>query len=66
VEVLADELTRSPNHTAGRSEDEPGYALRFPRVLGMPRADKSPNDATTVGEVRQMFTAQVTGSAKRG
>ena len=50
VEVLADELTRSPNHTAGRSEDEAGYALRFPRVLGMPRADKSPNDATTVGE----------------
>jgi len=66
VEVLADELTRSPNHTAGRNEDKPGYALRFPRVLGMPRADKWPNDATTVAEVEAMFTAQVTGSAKRG
>ena len=65
VEVLADELTRSPNHTAGQVGDEPGYALRFPRVLGMPRADKSPNDATTVAEVEGMFTAQVTGSAKR-
>jgi DNA ligase-1 len=65
VKVLADELTRSPNHTAGRSGHEAGYALRFPRVLGMPRADKSPNDATTVAEVRAMFTAQPTGSAKR-
>ncbi len=65
VEVLADELTRSSDHTAGRSGEEAGYALRFPRLLGMPRADKSVNDATTVAEVRQMFAAQPTGSSKR-
>lgn len=64
VEVLADELTRSPNHTAGRTMDEPGYALRFPRLLGMPRVDKAPIDSTTVAEVESMFTQQATGSAK--
>ncbi len=61
--VLADELTRSPNHTAGRKGDEAGYALRFPRVLAMPRADKSPQDATTVAEVESLFAAQARGSA---
>ncbi|MCY3802339.1 MAG: ATP-dependent DNA ligase [Chloroflexi bacterium] len=61
--VLADELTRSPNHTAGRKGDEAGYALRFPRVLAMPRADKSPQDATTVAEVESLFAAQGRGSA---
>ena len=61
--VLADELTRSPNHTAGRKGDEAGYALRFPRVLAMPRADKSPQDATTVAEVESMFAEQARGSA---
>ena len=30
VEVLADELTRSPMHVAGRTDDELGLALRFP------------------------------------
>ena len=63
VPVLADELTRSPNHTAGRSGHEPGYALRFPRVLEMPRPDKGPQDATTVDEVQSMFDAQTRGSA---
>ncbi len=63
VPVLADELTRSPNHTAGRSGHEPGYALRFPRVLEMPRPDKGPQDATTVDEVQSMFDAQIRGSA---
>ena len=61
--VLADELTRSPNHTAGRKGDEAGYALRFPRVLAMPRADKAPQDATTVAEVESLFAAQARGSA---
>ncbi len=65
VPVLADELTRSPNHTAGRSGDEPGYALRFPRVLEMPRVDKGPQDATTVTEFQSMFAAQTRGSASR-
>jgi DNA ligase-1 len=29
VTVMADEITRSPLHTAGKKGDEPGYALRF-------------------------------------
>ena len=63
VEVLADELTKSPNHTAGKGNDNSGHALRFPRVLGMPRMDKSPQDSTTVDEIEKMFQAQNTGSA---
>jgi DNA ligase-1 len=58
VEVLADELTRSPMHVAGRTDDELGLALRFPRVIGFVREDKSPADATTVAEVRDLFARQ--------
>ena len=58
VEVLADEITRSPTHTAGRSETELGLALRFPRVIGFLREDRGPTDATTVTEVRDMFHRQ--------
>ncbi|MDE2920119.1 MAG: ATP-dependent DNA ligase [Chloroflexota bacterium] len=58
VEVLADELTRSPMHVAGRTDDELGLALRFPRVIGFVRDDKAPADATTVAEVRDLFARQ--------
>ena len=58
VEVLADELTRSPMHVAGRTDDELGLALRFPRVIGFVREDKSPADATTVAEVRDLYARQ--------
>ena len=58
VEVLADELTRSPMHVAGRTDDELGLALRFPRVIGFVREDKAPADATTVAEVRDLFARQ--------
>ena len=64
LEVLADEISRSPRHTAGRVDGHPGYALRFPRVVG-PRTDKAPSDATTEGEILDMFRLQRT-SAKRG
>jgi len=57
VEVLADEITRSPSHTCGKSGRSPGYALRFPRVLGE-RSDKAPEDATTEREIRQMHRQQ--------
>jgi len=57
VEVLADEITRSPRHTAGRHEGEPGYALRFPRLLNI-RTDKGPEDATTEAEVVRMYGMQ--------
>jgi DNA ligase-1 len=57
--VTADEITRSPSHTAGMTEAEPtGYALRFPRATGMFREDKSPEDATTVDEIKTMFNQQ--------
>ncbi|MBD3304337.1 ATP-dependent DNA ligase [Candidatus Woesearchaeota archaeon] len=49
VEVLGAEITRSPSHSAG--ED---LALRFPRFRNY-RPDKSPEQATTVKEVTQMF-----------
>jgi DNA ligase-1 len=57
AEVLADEITRSPFHTCGRARGEPGYALRFPRLLGL-RPDKGPTDATTEREVLQLFRMQ--------
>ena len=59
VEVLADEITKSPTHTAGRTgNDEYGLALRFPRVLNFVRADKGPTDATTVAEAQAMYERQ--------
>jgi DNA ligase-1 len=63
IEVLADEITRSPLHTAGSAvsksgEKEPGYALRFPRLVSFRTADKKPEDATTVDELIKMFNLQ--------
>jgi len=51
VEVLADEITPSPRHTAG-------FALRFPRIVSFRTEDKKPEDATTVREIREMFEQQ--------
>jgi DNA ligase-1 len=58
IEMQADEITRSPIHTAGKIGDEPGYALRFPRVIGFIRTDKKAEDATTVKEIFKMFEKQ--------
>ncbi|RJQ26936.1 ATP-dependent DNA ligase [Candidatus Parcubacteria bacterium] len=68
VEVRADEITRSPIHTAGRvmrpskngeafDVEVPGYALRFPRLERF-RDDKKPEDATTLVEIEEMFINQ--------
>lgn len=68
VEIKADELTRSPVHTAGRvmkasksgsafDVDVPGYALRFPRLERF-RDDKKSSDATTLNEVEKLFKLQ--------
>ena len=68
VEIRADELTRSPVHTAGRvmkasksgsafDVDVPGYALRFPRLERF-RDDKKSTDATTLKEVEEIFKLQ--------
>ena len=58
VEVLADEITRSPVHTAGKVGNEPGYALRFPRLVKFREKDKKPEDATTVKELIEMYESQ--------
>lgn len=58
IEVLADEITRSPLHTAGREGSEPGYALRFPRLVSFRSDDKQAEDATTVTELIQLFQQQ--------
>jgi DNA ligase-1 len=58
VEVLADEVTRSPLHTCGKSGDAPGYALRFPRMLDGVRTDKAPEDATTEKEILDLAAIQ--------
>ncbi len=51
VEVLADEITPSPRHTAE-------FALRFPRIVSFRGADKRPEDATTVKEIVEMYRQQ--------
>jgi len=50
VEIKADEITRSPVHTAH-------LALRFPRLERF-RDDKKPEDATTLKEVEKMYKDQ--------
>ena len=61
VEVLADEITRSPRHTCGKVGNGPGYALRFPRLLGV-RTDKRAEDATTEQEILDLFRLQRSGA----
>jgi len=51
IEVLADEITKSPNHTAG-------LALRFPRLIKFREADKKAEDATTLKELQEMYNQQ--------
>lgn len=55
--VRADEITMSPVHTAGKTADHLGYALRFPRFMAY-REDKSATDATTVKEIRRLYDDQ--------
>lgn len=58
AEILADEITLSPRHTAGRlKEGGRGYSLRFPRLVRF-RDDKNPEDATTVKEIEKMYKQQ--------
>jgi DNA ligase 1 len=66
VTVLADEITRSPVHTAAQDERGRGLALRFPRVVDFVRDDKSPEDATTTKEIAGMFAQQRRSSNRHG
>jgi DNA ligase 1 len=58
IEVLADEITRSPIHTAGKDEEGVGYALRFPRLVKFRESDKRAEDATSVKELMEMYSQQ--------
>jgi DNA ligase-1 len=59
IEVLGDEVTLSPTHLAGKNRlDDGGLAIRFPRFTGRWRDDKGPKDATTVGELIDMYEMQ--------
>lgn len=58
IEVLADEITKSPVHTAGRDSEGVGYALRFPRLIKFREKDKRAEDATTVSELKEMYKQQ--------
>jgi len=64
ITVKADEITRSPLHTSGRTLEEPGYALRFPRAVSFIREDKNPEDANTVEEIIRMYNLQRKVSAE--
>ena len=50
VEIKADEISKSPVHTAG-------LALRFPRLERF-RDDKKPEESTTLNELEKMFQNQ--------
>lgn len=50
VEIEADNITKSPIHSAG-------FALRFPRLVRF-RDDKSPQEATTLSEVEKLYKLQ--------
>ncbi|MHA1648751.1 MAG: ATP-dependent DNA ligase [Candidatus Helarchaeota archaeon] len=60
MEVIGDELTLSPTHTAGFNSirQNSGLAIRFPRFLRW-REDKSPADITTESEVIDMYNQQL-------
>jgi DNA ligase 1 len=52
-EVLADEITMSPLHTAGRTEEQLGFAFRFPRFIKY-RTDKSSYQTTSLHELKTL------------
>ena len=63
IEVLSAELTLSPHYSAGWGliKEDAGLAMRFPRFTGRWRDDKGPQDATTTGELVDLYrTAQRT------
>jgi DNA ligase-1 len=55
--VMADEITKSPMHTANKKNNEPGFALRFPRIHGWIQ-NRKPDDITTTAEIEKLFKMQ--------
>lgn len=60
IEVIGAEVTLSPVSSAalGQLQAGSGLAIRFPRFTGRYRDDKRPEDATTVGELIEMYRQQ--------
>jgi len=60
MEVLGDEITLSPMHTAAfdKIREGSGLAIRFPRFTRW-REDKSAEEATTVQEIAEMYSSQL-------
>lgn len=60
LEVVGAEISVSPIHTAAMNEvkEDAGIAIRFPRFTGRVRTDKSAEQATTVGEIVEMYYQQ--------
>ena len=60
LEVVAAEITVSPNHTAGMGmiKDDSGLGIRFPRFTGRVRDDKDAEQCTTVQEIMEMYEIQ--------
>ena len=61
METIGDELTLSPIHPCGYNKirENAGIAIRFPRFTHNWRYDKSPEDATTVEEIVDMYNSQL-------
>jgi DNA ligase 1 len=67
LEILSAELTLSPHYSAGWGliKEDAGLAMRFPRFTGRWRDDKGPQDATTTGELVDLYrTAQRTPASR--
>ncbi|MEM1514756.1 MAG: ATP-dependent DNA ligase [Candidatus Bathyarchaeia archaeon] len=61
IEVIGAEITLSPIHTCAKDviRKGSGLAIRFPRFTGRYRADKLPEDATTIDEIVEMYNRQL-------
>jgi DNA ligase-1 len=61
IEILGAEITLSPIHTCAMDaiRKGSGLAIRFPRFTGNYRLDKSPEDATTIEEIIEMYKGQL-------
>ncbi|HVP27391.1 MAG TPA: ATP-dependent DNA ligase [Candidatus Bathyarchaeia archaeon] len=61
LEILGAEVTLSPIHTCAMNSVRKGsgLAIRFPRFTGKYRDDKSAEDATTSGEILEMYNSQL-------
>jgi len=61
IEILGAEITLSPIHTCAMDSIRKGsgLAIRFPRFTGNYRPDKAPEDATTSGEILEMYRNQL-------